>query len=99
MPTTVSALTARTQFGQILRRVKENRERFVVDRRGEPQAVVMSFGDFLDLVAPAPKVLKQIWAASKRNGTDKLGMREIDAEIAEARREQKPQKKTARKRR
>jgi hypothetical protein len=31
MPNVVSALTARTQFGQIIRRVKERNERFVVD--------------------------------------------------------------------
>jgi len=30
----VSALDARTQLGQILRRVKNNGERFVIDRRG-----------------------------------------------------------------
>lgn len=99
MPTKVSALTARTQFGQILRRVKENRERFLVDRRGEPQAIVMSFADFLDLVAPAPKALRQIWAKSRRNGTDKLTMREIDAEIAEVRREQRASRRPARQRR
>ena len=40
-PNVVSAVTARTQFGQILHRVKQNNERFVVDRRGEPQAVIM----------------------------------------------------------
>lgn len=34
----VPALTARTQLGQILRRVRQNHERFVVDKRGEPQA-------------------------------------------------------------
>jgi len=38
----VSALTARTQFGQIMRRAKRNRERFLVDRRGEPQVIIMS---------------------------------------------------------
>ncbi len=43
----VPALTARTQLGQILRRVKQNKERFFVDRRGEPQAVIMSFEDYL----------------------------------------------------
>jgi hypothetical protein len=36
-----SALTARTQFGQILRRVKQKNERFLVGRRGEPQAIII----------------------------------------------------------
>lgn len=34
----------------------------------------------------APAWLKEMWAASKRNGTDKLTMRQIDAEIAAVRR-------------
>jgi AbrB family looped-hinge helix DNA binding protein len=34
----------------------------------------------------APAWLKETWAASKRRGTDKLTMREIDAEIAAVRR-------------
>jgi putative PIN family toxin of toxin-antitoxin system len=43
----IPALTARTQFGQILRRVRQNNERFVVDKRGEPQAVIMSVQEYL----------------------------------------------------
>ena len=34
----------------------------------------------------APTWLKEMWSASKRNGTDKLTMRQIDAEIAAVRR-------------
>ena len=61
MPTTktmtkiVPALTARTQFGQILRRVKQNKERFVVDKRGEPQAVIMSVEDYLRKFVKRPR--------------------------------------------
>ena len=82
----VSALTARTQLGQILRRATKNNERFVVDRRGEPSVIIMSIKDYVDTIAPAPKWLADIQAASKRRGTDKLSMRQIDAEIAKVRR-------------
>jgi AbrB family looped-hinge helix DNA binding protein len=34
----------------------------------------------------APTWLKQMWAASERNGTDKLTMRQINAEVAAVRR-------------
>ena len=88
LPRVVSALTARTQFGQILRRASQKNERFVVDRRGDPQVVIMSLKDYIDTIAPAPEWLKEIWAESKRRGTDKLTMREIDAEIAAFRKEQ-----------
>jgi prevent-host-death family protein len=85
LPKVVSALTARTQLGQILKRVKTKNERFIIGRRGQPQAVVMSIEDYVDTVAPAPDWLKSAWAESKKNGTDKLTMREIDREIAEVR--------------
>ena len=81
MPNVVSALTARTQLGQILKRVKTKNERFVVDRRGEPQAVIMSLSDYVDLAAPAPAWLKRLGRASERRGTARLSMRQIDAEI------------------
>lgn len=86
MPNVVSALTARTQFGQIIRRVKEKNERFVVDRRGEPQAVIMSIKDYLDTIAPATAWLKQSWESAKRAGVSRLSMRDIDSEIRRYRR-------------
>jgi bifunctional DNA-binding transcriptional regulator/antitoxin component of YhaV-PrlF toxin-antitoxin module len=36
----------------------------------------------------APESLKAMWADSKRNGTDKMSMRQIDAIIADVRAEQ-----------
>jgi len=89
MPNVVSALTARTQFGEIMRRARENRERFVVDKRGEPQVIIMSVKDYIETIAPTSGVLKRIGEASKRKGTDKLTMRQIDAEIAASRRQQR----------
>ena len=87
MTTVVSAVEARIQFGQLLRRVKNNNERFVIDRRGEPQAIIMSLDDYIDAIAPEPNWLRKIGEASKRRGTDKLTMREINVEIAAARRQ------------
>ena len=81
MTKVVSALTARTQFGQLMRRAKRNDERFVVDRRGEPQVVIMGINDFVKTIAPPPAILRAIWAGSKKRGTHKLTMRQIDAEI------------------
>jgi prevent-host-death family protein len=84
-PTVISALTARTQLGQILRRVKSSKERFLIGRNGQPQAVVMGIEDYVDTVAPAPDWLTNSWRISQKNGTDKLTMRQIDAVIAEDR--------------
>jgi prevent-host-death family protein len=89
MPKLVSALTARTQFGQIMKRAKEKRDRFVVGRRGEPQVVIMGVKDFIDTIAPEPEFLRLIGEEAKRKGKNKLTMRQIDAEIRAARRERR----------
>lgn len=86
-PKIVSALTARTQLGQIMRRARIEDTRFVVDRRGEPQIVIMGIRDFLKTIAPEKKVLAAIRNASHKNGKSKLSMRQIDREIRAYRRE------------
>ena len=83
----ISALTARTQFGQIMRRASQKNERFLVDRRGEPVVIIMSVKDYIDHIAPTPDSLKKLTGEAKRKGLNKLSMRQIDAEIADARRE------------
>jgi len=89
MTNVISALTARTQFGQIMRRAREKNERFVVDRRGEPQVIIMSLRDYIDTIAPAPEWLRAIQAEAKRKGLNTLTMREIDVEIKAVRWQQR----------
>lgn len=93
MTNIVSALTARTQLGQILKRATKNNERFVVDRRGQPSVVIMSIKDYVDAIAPPPQWLEDIQTASKRRGTHKLSMRQINAGIAAARHEEQKKQK------
>jgi prevent-host-death family protein len=93
MTNIVSALTARTQLGQILKRATKNNERFVVDRRGQPSVVIMSIRDYVDAIAPPPQWLRDIQTASRRRGTHKLSMRQISAEIAAARDEKQKKEK------
>jgi prevent-host-death family protein len=88
VPKIISALAARTQFGQIMRRARANNQRFVVDRRGEPQVVIMGVKDFIKTIAPEKKVLAAIRAASRKNGTNKLSLRDINREIRAYRKEQ-----------
>ena len=88
VPKVVSALAARTQFGQIMRRARADNQRFVVDRRGEPQVVIMGVKDFIKTIAPEKKVLAAIRAASRKNGTNRLSLRDINREIRAYRREQ-----------
>lgn len=92
MTNIVSALTARTQLGQIMKRATKNRERFVIDRRGQPQVVIMSIEDFIKTVAPEPSVLAAIRSRAKANGTSKLTMRQITAEVGAVRKQSKLKK-------
>src|SRR5882757_6369205 len=91
----VSALTARTQFGQILKRAGQNRERFVVGKRGEPQVVIMGIEDYLRNFAKPLPVVEEIRRGAKTKGLDSLSMREINREIKRYRRERKQQLKNA----
>jgi prevent-host-death family protein len=83
----ISALAARTQLGQIMRRARLEQTRFVVDRRGEPQVVIMGIKDFLRTIAPETKVLAAIRNTARKKGKNKLSRREIDREIRSYRRE------------
>ncbi len=98
MPMVISALAARTQFGQIMRRASQRQERFVVDKRGEPQVVIMGVKDFLKAVAPEPSVMAAIRAEAKRNKKSTLTMRQIDREIAAWRRERRLSHATSKRR-
>jgi hypothetical protein len=85
----ISALTARTQLGQIMNRAVENNDRFLVERNGELAVLILSVSDYVKTFAPPPDWLKAIQADAKRKGLDKLTMEEIDVEIAAARRERR----------
>jgi prevent-host-death family protein len=85
----ITAVTARTQFGQILDRAVDHNERFLVERNGEPAVLILSVTDFVNTLAPTPDWLKDIQSDAKRKGIDKLTMADIDAEIAAARRERR----------
>ncbi len=85
----VSALTARTGFGTLLRRVEEEQRSLVIEKRGTPTAVLLSIRDYVRLAAPEPEVLRVIGEESKRNGTNKLSSRRIDQIIKTARAEKR----------
>jgi prevent-host-death family protein len=88
----ISALTARTQLGQIMNRAVENNDRFLVERNGEPAVLILSVSDYVKTFAPPPDWLEKSWDSAKRHGLDKLTTQDIDAEIASARRDRRKQK-------
>lgn len=87
----VSALSARANFGKLLRRVEDERRSLVIEKRGTPRAVLLSIRDYVRLATPEPEVLRMIGEESKRNGTDTLTSRQIDR-VIKAARAQKPKR-------
>lgn len=85
----ITAVTARTQLGQIIDLAVDRNERFLVERNGEPTVLIISVADFIKTIAPAPDWLTDIQNQARRKGLDKLTMPEIDAEIKAARRERR----------
>ena len=74
----VSALRARANFGNLLRRVEQERRSLVIEKRGTPRAILLSIRDYVRLAAPEPEVLRIIGEESQRKGTDTLTARQID---------------------
>ena len=89
MTNIVSALTARTQFGQIIKRATQKNERFVVDRRGEPSVVIMSMKDYMQTFAPPPEELRAMQSTAKSNNTNRLTPGQINRVVATVRKAQK----------
>jgi prevent-host-death family protein len=83
----VSALTVRTGFGKLLRRVEDEHRSFVIEKRGMPKAVLLSIRDYVRLAAPEPEVLKVIGEESRRKRTDNVTSRQIDQVIKATRAE------------
>ncbi len=77
----ISALMARTQLGQILERVKKNQDRFLISKKGEATAVILSVEDYLKNIVKQPDVLTKLQKQAKKAGTNKLSLEDIDAEI------------------
>src|ERR1700680_5243360 len=83
----VSALHARANFGKLLRRVDDERQSLIIEKRGSPKAVLLSIRDYVKLAAPEPEVLRVIGEESERKGTSALTARQIEQVIKESRTE------------
>jgi prevent-host-death family protein len=81
----VSALRARAHFGNLLRRVEDERCSLVIQKRGTPRAILLSIRDYVRLAAPEPEVLKLLGEESMRKGTHALTSHQIDRIIRKAR--------------
>ena len=67
----VSALSARANFGKLLRRVDVERRSLVIEKRGTPKAVLLSIPDYVRLAAPEPEILTALTFGSAFNKVEK----------------------------
>lgn len=81
----VSALSVRSKFGAILRRLDTERCSLIIEKRGTPTAVLMDIRDYVKLASPEPEVLKLIGEEAVRKGTSGMTPRQIDQVIKAAR--------------
>lgn len=81
MTKNIPAFIARTQFGQILDRVVNGNERFVVTKRGEAKAIILGVEDFLQATGETPASLSALQQQAQKSGASKLTLEEIEKEI------------------
>jgi prevent-host-death family protein len=93
MTKSISALNARTHFGEILERIERCQERFLVYRKGAPKAVILSIRDFLENIVEDPDLFLKAHQKAKTVGLDELTMAEINQEVAEVRAQLRKKKK------
>lgn len=68
----------------------EKRKRAVAPKKRKlSMAALRSFRDYVKRAAPEPEVLRLVGEASKRRGTDKLTLKEIDRVIQVVRKQMK----------
>ena len=82
----VDALSARTQFGKLLKEAEKGKTRFLVSQRGKPKVVILGREDYLRNLIKQPKILTTIQLSAQKAGLDKMTDEEIEAEIASYRR-------------
>ena len=81
----IDALTARTQFGDVMNKAEKNKTRFLVSRRGKPTVVILSVADYMKNFVKKSQFLVEIQKDAVRAGLDKMTDAEINAEIEAAR--------------
>lgn len=81
----IDALSARTQFGNVMNRAENENIRFLVSRRGKPKVVILSVEDYLRNIIRKPGILAEIQADAVKAGLDEMSDEEINAEITACR--------------
>ncbi|MGR3319403.1 MAG: type II toxin-antitoxin system Phd/YefM family antitoxin [Candidatus Anammoxibacter sp.] len=85
----IDALSARTNFGQVMNEAEKKDTRFLVSRRGKPKVVILSVGDYLKNIVKKSEVVTTIQLSAKKAGLDTMTEQEIEVEISAYRKSKK----------
>jgi hypothetical protein len=85
MTKVISTSRASAQLDRLIRKANLEQTRFIVGTRGEAAGVLVGIQDYIRTFAPEPEVLKLIGEQSRKKGTGRLSVRQIDREIAASR--------------
>ena len=88
----IDALTARTNFGQVMQKATTNNTRYLVSKRGAPKVVILGIEDYMKNVIKTPNILTEIHAEVLENKTS-ITESDITKEIHAARKSAKRTKK------
>ena len=89
----IDAFSVRTHFGEVMEEAEQKNTRFLVNRRGKPKVVILSVQDYLKNLVKQPDILTRIQVSAKKTGIDKMSDKNINAEIAGYRKQNKAKKK------
>lgn len=95
MTKNITALMARTQFGQVLERVSRGEERFMVTKNGEAKAVIVGLKEFFRFASETPESLSVLQKEARKSGASALSLEDIEQEIQKVRRLKTSKKKYA----
>ena len=77
----IDALSARTNFGNLMEQAEKQNLRFLVSRRGKPKVVILSVEDYLKNIIKQPEILTSIQISAQKAGLDQVSHEEIQTEI------------------
>jgi prevent-host-death family protein len=81
----IDALTARTQFGNVMESTEKNRTRFLVSKRGIPKVVILSINDYVNNFVKKSPLLTEIQLRAEKAGLNTMTDEDIQKEIVTAR--------------
>ena len=83
----IPALTARTHLGEVMRRAVEGNERFIVDKKGQSQVVILSIEDYLANFVKHPQSLTALHRTAKSRHIDQMTHAAVDREVSRIRKQ------------